>query len=250
MESSLQAAASIGAQEKDGLLDLVRKAKRSSEAVDRFPSELLDRFRVTRNRITHRGFSPKDDSESASLFLEVGLPFLSLCYGEFHSFDFKDGLLKEYAEQLAVALEVHSRARNTSDLDLSYCLHSFTHLIRWAFKGAFSLDWEIEILIGADERGEKYDRTRREKEKIERLFHAPWSFNCPICYDFDSAIADLDLIALEKNEDLGTVGRMACTNCGFVVNSAQPYLSSILLRRPLQESRDQILAGYGMRADT
>jgi hypothetical protein len=151
IESTLQAA-SIGAKESDGFQKLVKKAKKSSEAVSRFSDESLEHFRDTRNRITHHGFSPRDDSDSVSLYLAVGLPFLSLCYREFHKFDLMDGLLMEYAWHISVAQKVLALAKaTTQDTDISYCLHSFSHLIRLGFKESFSTGWEIDALVRADE---------------------------------------------------------------------------------------------------
>lgn len=244
IESSLHAA-SIGAKGKDGLQNLVKEAKKSSEAVERFSGELLDRFRKTRNRITHRGFNPQDDSESVSLYLDVALPFLSLCYREFHKFHLMDGLLMEYAEHLNAAQAVHTLANEVPDIvDMSYCLHSFGHLIRWCFKRNFSAGWEINTLVRAEEVGGKFEKTYAEKQELERLFDAPWSFDCPVCDDVDGVVAELDTSWLDKGEVIPI--RMACTNCGFVVSYGQPYLSKVLLAKQILQSKTRILKEYGI----
>jgi transcription elongation factor Elf1 len=243
IESSLQAA-DINGKEKDGFQDLVKKAKRKSASIESFGSELLDRFRETRNRITHRGFSPQDDSESVSLYLEIGLPFLSLCYREFHAFDLMGGLLIEYVEHINIAQKVFALAKASPSLDISYCLNSFSHLIRWCFKRNFSAGWEINALVRSDEIGRKFEHMYAEKQELERLFDAPYSFNCPVCDEIESVVAELDSAALDLQEIKPI--RMACSNCGFVVSNSQPYLSQALLEEQVLASRASILKEYGI----
>ncbi len=242
IESSLQAA-DINAKEKDGFQDLVQKAKRSSKAVEAFDDNSLELFRETRNRITHRGFSPHDDSKSVSLYLEVGLPFLSICYREFHAFDLMEGLLMEYTEHINTAQKVLALAKAQPDLDMSYCLNSFSHLIRWCFKRNFSARWEIDTLH-SEAMGGKFERTHAERQDLERLFDVPYSFTCPVCDDIESVVADLDSASLHLREVRPI--RMACTNCGFVVSKSQPYLSQVLLEKQVSESMARILKEYGI----
>ena len=101
IESCLQAGG-IGAK-NDGLQERIKKAKHAVHAIKVFPDEDLERLRDVRNRIVHRGFSPKDDSESVSIYISIALPLLQLCYESLHSFDFMGGLLNEYAEHIAAA---------------------------------------------------------------------------------------------------------------------------------------------------
>ncbi len=243
IESAMQAA-DIGAKERDNLQDLINKAKKLSKAVDGFGDESLDHFRETRNRITHRGFSSQDDSVATNLYLEVGLPFLSLCYREFHAFDLMDGLLMEYAKHINAAQNVHALAKNLLDLDMSYCLNSFGHLIRWCFKNRFSAGWEISALFHAEEIGEKFAKTYAEKKQLEALFETPWSFDCPVCDDVDCVVAELDPNAMDMKEV--SPMRMACTNCGFVVSKSQPYLSQVLLQKQVAEKKARVLNTYGV----
>ena len=166
LETCLQAA-KIGAGDRDGLNDLITKAKRSSAAVAQFPVDVLNCFRDARNRITHRGFDAGDDSDSVALYLEAGLPLLRLCYREFHAFDFDDGLLMEYAEHLRVAREVHESASKAPDADLCYCLSSFAHLIRWGFKASFTSRWELQALNAAEEIGVKFERAYKRAQELK-----------------------------------------------------------------------------------
>jgi hypothetical protein len=77
IESAMQAA-DIGAKERDGFQELLRKARKRSEGIEDFGDDGLNHLRVVRNRITHHGFSPRDDSETTDLYIRVALPFLSL----------------------------------------------------------------------------------------------------------------------------------------------------------------------------
>lgn len=243
IESCLQAA-SIGSKEKDGFQDLIKKARRSSAEVNDFPNASLERLRSARNRIVHRGFSPQDDSESTNIYLEVGLPFLARCYEEFHSFDLMDGLSVEYAEHVTAAQKIRALANATPGVDLSYCVHGFSHLIHWAFKESFSSGWEIDTLIHAEETGTKFQRTLSEKKKLETLFEVPWSFTCPVCREVDAAVAEINPDRMDAHEI--ATNRLACTNCGFVVHGDQPHLSQVLLEAQVTRSKAKILAKYGI----
>jgi hypothetical protein len=251
IESCLQSAR-IGSKEKDGLGVLLAKAKKTSEVVNGFSDDLLVLLRETRNRIVHRGFSPKDDSESASLYIDVALPFLVLCYKEFHTFDLIDGLLLEYAQQIAVATEVHRLAKaarenhseTPEEMDMSYCFRGLSHLIRWNFKENFSAGWEIDALIHAEETGGKFKRTFETTQELKQLFEVPWSFDCPICWDFGSVVAEIDSDMMDEKQIV--TKRMACTNCGLAVHRDEPYLSGVLLHKQIADSSAQILREYGI----
>ena len=244
IETAIQAS-DVGAREKDGLHALVKKAKARSEKIAEFPDAALDRFREVRNRVTHSGFIPKDDSDASSLLLDVGFPFLLLCYSELHSFDARTGLLPEYSEQIDVATRVHSLAKGLSGLDLSYCFNGFVHLIRWCFKRNFSSAWEINALTKSEEMGGKYEITEEEKKDLEGLFDACWSFDCPICDEYQAVVCEIEANKLESLKVAPL--RMACTCCGFVVGDSQPFLSEILLERQVADTKPEILKGYGIQ---
>lgn len=243
--SAIESAIQAGGISAPTAQKLMRKARAKSQAIARFPEDRLDHFRITRNRITHRGFNPKDDSESTSLYLEIALPLLEASYRDFHSYELKGGLLHEYVELLDVAQEVHRRAKLKQVPDFTYCLNAFRHLIRWCFKRNFSADWEIDSLIHAEEIGVKFENTEREKREIERLYSAWWSFDCPICADFASVVCELDQTELKDGNVVPT--RMACTACGFVVSESDPFLSEVLLQNQVAQARVQILKEYGIR---
>lgn len=244
IETAIQAS-DAGAKDRDGLQVLVKKARDRSKLIEEFSDEDLRRFRVTRNRITHRGFTPKDDSETSSLLLDVGLPFLTLCYSELHSFDVGAGLLPEYREQMDIATRVHSRAKELSGLDLSYCLNGFGHLIRWCFKRSFSSAWEIDALANSAQTGRTFQKARKERDIFEHLFDAHWSFDCPICDEGEAVVCEIDANMLESLKIVPL--RMACTCCEFVVRDSQPFLSEILLEQQVAAARSRILGEYGIQ---
>lgn len=243
IESCLQAA-SIDPKEKDGLQDLIKKAKKSSVEVSNFPDASLERLRSARNRIVHHGFSPHDDSESVSIYLEVCIPFLERCYMQFHSFDLMDGLLIEYAEQIRAAQKVHTLARAAHQVNLSYCVHAFSHSIRWSFKESFSSSWEIDLLTHTEEIGTKFDRTFSEKKKLKNLYEVPWSVSCPVCREIDAAVVEIDPDKMDEQEI--ATNRLTCTNCGFMVHRDEPYLSQVLLEEQVSSSKSKIFEEYGI----
>lgn len=241
IEGALQASNAFG-QPRGGLGSLVRAAAQTSSSIREF--EGVDRLRQARNRIVHEGFSPRDDSEASVLYLDVASPFLALCYREFHDFNLLDGLLAEYADHLHVARRVLGLAKDRGDLDLSYCLHSFGHMLRWIFKREFSVSWELECLE-ANENLDVWNRRCGERSKLEQLLSPAWSFDCPICGEFE-LVAGLDADMLERYEVIAY--RMICSNCGFAVLGDKPYLGQVLLENQVNRLREQILKEYGVMA--
>ena len=243
IETCLQAA-KIGAKDSDGFQKLARKARSFSSAVAGFPEDLTERLRDFRNQLTHRGFGPEDNSKSVGLYLSAGIPFLSLCYREFHAFDFDGGLLIEYAEQLSLAERVRALVEDSPGVDLSYCLNAFGHLVQCSFKQSFAAGWELEALTHADDTWGKFERIKKEKDSLERLFNAAWSFDCPLCHDVNGVIAELDPDSLSAGKI--QILRLACTGCEFVVNGAQRYLGHLLLEKQIPKVQAAILSDYGV----
>jgi len=83
-----------------------------------------------------------------------------------------------------------------------------------------------------------------EKQELERLFDVPYSFDCPVCDDIDSVVAELDSAALDLREVRPIC--MACSSCGFLVSNTQPYLSQVLLEKQVLKSRARILKEFGI----
>jgi hypothetical protein len=219
----------------NGLKQLLEVARRESPELAIFPEDRLAEFRNARNRITHDGFSPKDDQQSVGLLLEVGFPFLALCFQHLYSFDLSDAILQEYVHQLRIGASVFQRAKDISGLDQSYCLKSLVHLIRWNLKDNFSAGWEVDALINSEEIGISFDLKYKQRQKLEYAFGASWIFDCPLCDDPDAVVCELD----EAKLDIGNIipQRMVCTNCNFTVGKTQPFLSEALLEDEISRTK-------------
>ena len=86
---------------------------------------------------------------------------------------------------------------------------------------------------------------RPEKGKIERQFDAYWDFDCPICNDVESAIAELSESSLETAQIRPL--RVVCTNCGFTVGKGDLFLGEPLLEAQIVTLSQRILEEYGIR---
>ena len=224
-------ASGVGGKRKINLLSFRKRTKFGKIA--KYPRRVLEELDKTRNRFIHQGFTSKDDTESTSLILEAGLPFLWLCYKELHSFDAATDLRPEYWEQLDAARRVHSLAKQKSGLDLSYCFNGFKHLIRWSLRRNFSSAWEIGSLVKSEETGEAFAKNEKPKDVLKGLFAAHWSFDCPICDNYQAAVCEIDTAKLWEREVV--LSRMECVHCGFAVRQSQPFLSRILLENKLTD---------------
>jgi hypothetical protein len=228
----------------NGLRDLLETAKRESKALGAFPEEALSKFRRARNRITHDGFSPRDDSESVDLLLEVGLPFLHQCYLHLFSFDLWDALLPDHVSQLKIGAEVYARGKTVAELDRSYCLKSLGHLIRWSLKDHFSADWELDELAKSEESGGGFEFKHKQRQELERLFGPEWLFDCPLCREPQAVVCQLDEAGLRSGNIVPQ--QMACINCGLVVRKKELYLSEELLKDEIATAKEIILRDYGL----
>jgi hypothetical protein len=225
------------------LNDLIQAVRDQSPSLRGFPHPELDQFRQARNRIVHKGFSPKDDSESAELLIRVGFPFAASCLQQLHSFDLMDSLIVEHAYHLEIARRVYEKARSLAG-EFTYCFRSFGHYLQWCFRDNFLANWESDALEGDDVIFIKGERIDSEKNALERRFDASWDhFSCPICGDWDSTLVELDADALEESKVVPL--RMACFNCGFTVRIGQLFLSETLLEPQVIEQRSKILKDFG-----
>jgi hypothetical protein len=236
----------VGSKDRDDFKTLIRRARNVPDASPRlkdFPLAEIDALRKNRNRIIHRGYSPKDNSICVDLLISVALPLLEICYGGFHSIDLYADLRKDhaFAHHLSVAAQVCSRAR-AAGVDLTYCIGSFAHLVRLFIKPTFTSDWESETLDHAESNVLNWDLKRRDKNTIERWYGMPWTFDCPVCDDFESLVCDLE------TEDQRLVPKqMACANCNYIVHDSEPFIAEVLLREQLTEDlQRRILKEYGL----
>lgn len=219
------------------------QAANAYPALQTFDSGSLDTFRFTRNRIVHYGFSPRDDEETATLLLKIGLPFLSACYREFFNFDHLSGLVVEFGEQLRIALEVYQKTKDIPDIRYSFCFSAFAHLIRWSVRQSLMADWENDASVRADEIGAKFKSCERQKNALERIFGAAWFFDCPICDDIGTFVCELDADRLDDRAVV--LKRAACASCGLVVPNI-PFLADALVGEEVARKRTEILRDFGI----
>ena len=154
-------------------------------------------------------------------------------------------MLPEYSEPMDIATRVHSRAKELSGLDLSYCLNGFGHLIRWCFKRSFSSAWEIDAVENSEQTGSAFQKSREERDIFESLFDAHWWFDCPICGDIEAMVCEIDANMLESLKIVPL--RMVCTCCEFVVRDSQPFPGEILLEQRVATARSRIIREYGIQ---
>lgn len=260
-ESALKASLSIPPTQFRELAKLLKDIREESAALDAYDDGKLWVFRDTRNRIAHYGFSPKDDQACAVLLFETGLPFLTLCYRELFDFylDWRDirpgnpdfhnlspsemekaGLLPDVAEQLRLAFQAYSQAKELTDVDLTYCFRAFAHSINIALKDTHTSGVETRILRNDKIHWLRDEEVEKEKQALAEEFNdLMWTFNCPICGEYESLIAELD----DDSLDSGQVHllRCACVSCHFVVPHGAPFLTDLVLERQLQKQTPEIL---------
>jgi hypothetical protein len=228
-------------KDRDRFLDLIKKSRGASARLREFPEPKIEYLRNTRNAIVHRGFSPRDNSRCVDLLIDVGLPLLNICYEDFHSINIYRDLRQDhaFAKHLNISEQAYSQARDQV-ANMTYCIGSFAHLVRRFLQPDFSSDWEYDLLTKTEAAAENWELKENQKKELETLFSMPWTFDCPICEDLESLVCDL------QDEDL-TPGRMACTNCGYVVHDGEPFIGEILLREQLTEAlKQKIREEYGL----
>lgn len=228
----------------NGLGRVLEVVRRESAELAEFPQDQLKALGGARNRFTHAGFSPRDDSEAVGLLIEVGIPFLSRCYQHLYSFDLLEALHEVFAHQWRNGAGVFQRAKRISILDRSYCLNSLGHLIRWSLKERFSADWEINGLAIVEASWGSFDFQSKVRRKLELSYSTCWVFNCSLCRGIGSCVCELDNDELELRNIIPL--RMTCTNCGFVVHESEPFLSEAVMKETIAQEREKILKDCGL----
>jgi hypothetical protein len=212
-------------------------------ALPAFDSGDLKTFRLTRNRIVHYGFTPRDDEETATLLLKTGLPFLSACYREFFNFDLLNGLVAYFGEQLRIALEVYQRAKAIPDIRYSFSFSAFAHLIRLSMGQSLMADWENDASVHAYEIGMKSEGCERQKKALEVTFGEAWVFDCPVCDDIHTFVCELDVDRL--NDRAVVLKRAGCASCGLRIPN-MPFLADALVCEEVARKRSEILRDFGI----
>jgi len=231
-------------EEGTGLRKALKQARRSSTVINQFSSMLTEEFINARNNFTHKGFSPRDDSEAIRLLLEVGFPLLALCYEHLYSFDLWQALLEEVLRQLRVANEVLARTKSAPDVEFRYCVRSLVHLIRWSLGPNFSTDWQSDVLEISEENGYSFGLKQQRKDYLERNFNTFCIVDCPLCRASDDAVCELDDNELDSSNLVAL--RVSCVNCGFTTGNGQQFLSEAVMGLELDSAKERVLREYGI----
>jgi hypothetical protein len=154
-------------------------------------------------------------------------------------------LAVEFAEQLAIALDVYQKARHIDGLGFSYCFSAFGHLIRWRVRESLMAHWENDAAEYAEEIGTKFDRCDKRRSELERILGTTWSFDCPICDDVDTFVCELDERQLDDR--IVSLKRGVCASCSVIVPKHSPFLVDALCRDQIESRRSEILHDYGIK---
>jgi hypothetical protein len=169
------------------------------------------------------------------------------------------------ADQLRVASDVYSKAKELHGIDLSYCVESFAHFIRmWLRQEVISSTRTYPLLKDRinpqpdysnmytdfdrdgygyenDYWSERIEATKREYEKECEL---PWFFDCPICGGNDTVVGDLDDPSLDRGKVV--VSRAVCASCGLIVAKDWPYLAERLFEAQCPAKTSAIFKELGL----
>ena len=214
----------------------------------------IGELRKARNKIVHEGFGAQDDSKSAALLLRTGIPLLEHYFSRIHQFELINGLIEEFGTHLGVAKTVYQRrcaSANIDDInggDFTYCFRSFGHLMKERIRLAETPEWIHEAVNHADGTGMRWEVLRKIKDSSERAFNCGYSFDCPVCDEFDSTIADLDPADLERGIVRPT--RLVCVDCEFIVAPEHEFLAEELLRSQATTKREAILKDFAVPRHT
>jgi hypothetical protein len=242
IESALKARLAIPETGKESLLKLLERARGIIPRCSDFPQLKIDEMREVRNRIVHYGFGVGDAPLSAALLLEPAIPILATAYKSF-DFDLYDSLIIDLGVHLRTALSVYSKVRLHSCVDGRECFSVLAHAIRWGIRQSFMTDYEAQAVEDAESYGTWFETVESQKRNLEKAFGTSWPFDCPICGRPESLVARL----VKSQLDLGriTLAEAQCADCGLVIPDV-PSLADTVCAEGVEESRGEILRGYGM----
>jgi len=266
LESAIKAKLGVPPDERKlQLRDLLTQVRSQFPDLNEFDGDKIRALRDKRNQLVHYGFSPKDDRECAVLLLDVGLPFLNLCYKTMYDFYLdwheirpgittfdkltsaemsKAGLVPDVAEQLGFIMYIYKSANGKEGFNPEHSFYAFIHFIRMHLKQSAMSQSEMNSLEDAESRGIQYDNETKLKNGLERLFHDTCNLDCPICYGIGTMIVELDENSLSEGDI--APDRCGCVRCGFVVGRGASYISKVLLATQMVESRERLLKEFGL----
>ncbi len=253
VESVIKAKLGMPPGDRVQLWELLKEIRRRCVSLRLYDESKLARFRETRNRVVHYGFSPRDDERCAVELLETGLPFLEKCYSELFRFDLisrpgggrQTGLDFGVAKHYEVCREVYQRARQLRGIEFRYCFRTLAHYITLMVKQTKMTAIEYRLMQQQDERGVKDEHEARERYRIEGIFQGgAWEFDCPVCGGRSTMMAELD--GEELNNKRVLLRQCICVRCEMVVPEGCPYLCEQLFSVPT-ELQAKIMKESGIR---
>ena len=208
----------------------------------------IDKFRLSRNRIAHFGFSSRDDQEAAYLSFSLGVPLFSgWAQGE-HGIDLY-GVLGELGAitQTAIHLIQTSKDSRITAVDATRGLRRW---ITFNLREFFMAEWEKEVLNDNESSfgvAPVYGSEVRERYKQQLVDDGPSvELDCPICRRTKSLFVSLNEDALKKTKTL-LPDFARCVNCDIEF----PPPSHALLRELCQpqlttELAESTCKSYGL----
>jgi hypothetical protein len=214
----------------------------------RLPLGELRKFRETRNRLTHYGFTPRDDEESVSLFLKTALPFLDAWMEHSNGISIVDSLIWDLGPKVRVSMALN-RPTSRSEISAIDSIRGVAHGILRHTRYFFLTWWEREILDNdATTLGTRpisgFDLKEGLKKKL--LQDDPSTvIDCPICAGADSLVVKVDEELLDKRRVLPIAAR--CVECSFSLPSqAKGLLTALCQKQFTPELCTRTLKEYGV----
>ncbi len=231
LESALKAGLNTSTEKRADfktLLDAAHKMHPNFTSIDSSQTRLL---RDTRNTFEHFGFSPKDDSQSARLLLEIGVQLLDDWLSQAFALPLldrseKNGCLDwETGKHLRYSMRFFAKQAKEHEANFTHSVYTLGHSIRWRCRHSYMSDWESEL---ANDWSAQADLSHHKKEQLQRLWLDHWNFDCPVCGEYEAFVCKLgDLCEDLQLEDI-VIKEGLCVNCDFTLSPALSWMAQDL----------------------
>ncbi len=245
VESAIKAGLAIGPRDRVDLQELIKRTRQRVPAVAALPEETLDEVRKARNRIVHYGFSPADDSVSASLLLGGALPLLDAVYAGYFGFSLLPSLLPPVEAHIRASVEFFALAKEDPLFRFQVCSDGLAHWVRRAVGDAAQSGAEAYAADRGRTIGLEGEEIKKTTDALERALEPSWLFDCPVCNGPDAFVVQLDF-GEEAQSPTVRVLRGVCAACDLSVPAATPSLAHHLCAAQVLDETDRILRDYGL----